>query len=127
MELSGGSETRSPAHDPASAGFRQKVLVDRRGAGLRVTWHPEAEICVLSIWRGDVCVGTFRLPIGEVADLSGFLSSVLSDWSLDVLADRAASQVQPPVASSPAADRPGTSMWDRLRRAGVALRKPSPV
>ncbi len=84
-------------------------------------------------------MATFRLPVGEVADLSAFLSCVLSDWSLDVLADRAAAQagsvaVPPaaaavpspdPAAGSPDPAAPGASLCDRLRRAGRALRSPS--
>lgn len=35
--------------------------MDDRGHGLRVSWHPRREIMVLSLWRDDVCVGTFRL------------------------------------------------------------------
>ena len=44
---------------------------DARGADrlLRVTWHPEAGVVVLSVWRDDRCVGTIRMPIADVPDL----------------------------------------------------------
>ncbi len=49
----------------ASAG---SIFLDPRGGGraLRMTWHPEAEVIVLSLWREKLCTGSFRLPIEEV-------------------------------------------------------------
>ncbi|MGH8968914.1 MAG: hypothetical protein ACRDV1_03090 [Actinomycetes bacterium] len=48
-----------------------ELMADARGAGrfLRVTWHHEADLVVLSLWRQDVCAGTFRLPRAEVPHL----------------------------------------------------------
>ena len=48
-----------------------EVFLDARGAGrsLRVTWHAEAGVVVLSLWRHTVCAGTFRLPADEVPAL----------------------------------------------------------
>lgn len=48
-----------------------EVFLDERGDGrtLRVSWHPEADLVVLSLWRQGVCAGTFRLPMTEVPDL----------------------------------------------------------
>ena len=31
------------------------------GRALRLTWHHEADVVVLSLWRDDICAGTFRL------------------------------------------------------------------
>lgn len=53
------------------------VYLDARGDGraLRVTWHHEEQpdgptgVVVLSLWRENVCVGTFRMPAEEVPDL----------------------------------------------------------
>ena len=52
-----------------------EVFLDARGdgRGLRVSWHPDAEVVVLSLWRGGTCAGTFRLPIEEVPELVGVL------------------------------------------------------
>ena len=33
------------------------------------TWHHEAGLVVLSLWRDNVCAGTFRLEVDEVPDL----------------------------------------------------------
>jgi hypothetical protein len=58
---------------PAAA----SVFLDARGAdrALRVTWHGEADLVVLSMWRENVCVGSFRLAASEVPGLIAFLSS----------------------------------------------------
>jgi hypothetical protein len=107
-----------PGSDADAPALRRKLLVDARGVTMRLTWHPEVETCVVSLWHGLVCAASFRLPISEVADLSGFLTTVLGDWSLDVLADRAAHQPGPAAAdaavpagspqssSQPSSDRP---------------------
>jgi len=60
---------------PAAA----SIFLDARGAerALRVSWHTEADLVVLSMWRENVCVGSFRLAIEEVPDLIGFLSAGL--------------------------------------------------
>lgn len=50
---------------------RSVVVPDVRddGRALRVTWHPEADVVVLSLWRGNVCVGTSRLTPQDAAAL----------------------------------------------------------
>jgi hypothetical protein len=58
---------------------RRDVFLDERGAGLRVTWHPERDLVVLSVWQGDGCVGTFRLAVRDVPRLSGLLAAALDD------------------------------------------------
>jgi hypothetical protein len=56
------------------------MFLDERGTGLRVTWHPERDLVVLSVWQDDRCVGTFRLPVQDVPRLSGLLAAALGDW-----------------------------------------------
>ena len=41
---------------------------------MRVTWHPEADVVVLSLWRDHVCTGTFRL---EISDVSSFIDTLV--------------------------------------------------
>ncbi|UAL30072.1 hypothetical protein K8W59_00475 [Nocardioides rotundus] len=55
------------------------VFLDSRGSdrALRVTWHSEAGVVVLSLWRGNVCAGSFRLPADEVPDLIDLLRAGL--------------------------------------------------
>lgn len=47
---------------------RGEVFLDQRGEAraLRVAWHPEAEVVVLSLWQGNRCSGSFRLPAPDV-------------------------------------------------------------
>lgn len=47
------------------------AFLDTRGGSraLRVSWHTEADVVVLSLWRAGICAGTFRLGIDEVPDL----------------------------------------------------------
>ena len=49
----------------------RSIFIDPRAGdrALRVTWHQEAEVVVLSLWRENVCAASFRLSIEEVPDL----------------------------------------------------------
>ena len=57
------------------------VFPDLRGDGrsLRATWHQEQQVVVLSLWRNNVCVSTFRLSADEVPDLIGLLRQGLDE------------------------------------------------
>lgn len=55
---------------------RRTLFVDERGVGLRTSWHPERGV-VLSLWREDVCVGTFSLEPEEAGRLVAFLGAHL--------------------------------------------------
>jgi hypothetical protein len=57
-----------------------EVFLDSRGAGraLRVSWHSEADVVVLSLWAGGTCSGSFRLPVEDVPDLIDALREGLS-------------------------------------------------
>ena len=47
-----------------------QVFLDPRGEdrSLLVTWHQESQLVVLSLWRDNVCAGTFRLAADEVPE-----------------------------------------------------------
>lgn len=47
------------------------MLADQRGGGrwMRATWHGEADVMVLSLWRDTGCVGTIRLERTQIAEL----------------------------------------------------------
>jgi hypothetical protein len=51
------------------------LFLDDRGSdrGLKVSWHQEAAVVVLSVWRDNVCAASFRLAIDEVPDLIALL------------------------------------------------------
>jgi hypothetical protein len=55
------------------------VFLDPRGQDrtLRVTWHQESQLVVLSLWRDNVCAGTFRLTADEVPELIALLRAGL--------------------------------------------------
>jgi hypothetical protein len=60
---------------------RGEVFTDARGADrtLRVSWHHDAGLLVLSLWREGTCVGTFRLPTEAVPDLVKALADGLAE------------------------------------------------
>ncbi|GAW51066.1 MULTISPECIES: hypothetical protein [unclassified Nocardioides] len=55
------------------------IFLDARGGdrALRVSWHQESGLVVLSLWRENVCAGSFRLAIDEVPDLIDLLRAGL--------------------------------------------------
>ncbi|MDN5895185.1 MAG: hypothetical protein L0H93_14325 [Nocardioides sp.] len=57
------------------------IHVDARGGdrALKVTWHHDAGVVVLSMWRDNVCAATFRLAVDEVPDLIDALRSGLDE------------------------------------------------
>jgi hypothetical protein len=52
----------------APAPLGAEFFLDARGGArtLRVRWHREEGLVVLSLWRGPECTGTFRLEVEEV-------------------------------------------------------------
>ena len=65
------------------------IFLDARGGdrALRVSWHHEKGLVVLSLWRENVCAGSFRLPIDDVPDLIRTLRAGL-DAAYDVAVQR---------------------------------------
>jgi hypothetical protein len=63
----GHNEEVSPTWLPATG----EVFLDDRGPHrtLRLSWHHEDGLVVLSLWRGGLCTGTFRLDVDEVPAL----------------------------------------------------------
>ncbi len=61
------------------------VFLDARGTkrGMRVSWHHEAGLVVVSLWRADTCVGTLQLPHDEVPRLIAVLSEGLAEGYVD--------------------------------------------
>ena len=55
------------------------IFLDARGGdrALRVSWHQESGLVVLSLWRENVCSGSFRLSIDEVPALIEMLRAGL--------------------------------------------------
>ena len=57
------------------------MLGDVRGRSraLRASWHHEAGLLVLSLWRDDACVGTVRLSSREAIHLAEVIVAGLAD------------------------------------------------
>jgi hypothetical protein len=51
------------------------VLPDatRFGRTLRVSWHKDRSLAVLSVWESDTCVATFHVAAADIAALTGAL------------------------------------------------------
>jgi hypothetical protein len=60
---------------------RGEVFLDPRGEGrsLRVSWHRQESMLVLSLWQLGQCRATFRLEAEQVPDLIRALASGLAD------------------------------------------------
>ncbi len=54
-----------------------ETYADARGEGrrLRVAWHAERDVVVLSLWRDNLCTGTVQLGAAEAADLVNVLQA----------------------------------------------------
>lgn len=59
------------------------VFLDARGTErcLRVSWHHDRGLAVISLWRGDTCVGTLQLAREEVPGLITALAGGLAHGS----------------------------------------------
>ena len=70
------------------------VFLDARGGdrALRVSWHTEAGVVVLSLWHGNVCSGSFRIAVDEVPDLIDTLRAGLEQAYDVAVRDRRRSQ-----------------------------------
>jgi hypothetical protein len=66
---------------PARLHRRRDVVLDRRGEGraLRVTWHHEASVAVVSVWREDRCAGTVQIQADDVPALIAVLAEGLAE------------------------------------------------
>jgi hypothetical protein len=58
-----------------------EFFLDTRGdaRSLRVRWHHEDGLVLLSLWRGRECTGTFRLPVDDVPTLIDALRNGLDE------------------------------------------------
>jgi hypothetical protein len=62
--------------------FGRRVIVEdvrRDDTFMRVTWHAEDRIFVVSHWRGEVCVAATRVPIDAAPELVNLLVKGLAE------------------------------------------------
>ena len=66
------------------------IFLDARGTdrALRVSWHHESGLVVLSLWRDNVCAGSFRLAVDEVPDFIDVLRTGLDRAYTEALTHR---------------------------------------
>jgi hypothetical protein len=65
---------------------------------MRLSWYAGTGVAVFSIWHGDTCTGTFRLPIPELSRMIEVLTEGPPDAADDL---RAADAGAPTVAAGP--------------------------
>ena len=59
------------------------VFFDERddGRSMRLSYHADSAVFVLSLWRFDVCLGTFRLAADDAPELVQQLVESLAEQS----------------------------------------------
>jgi len=59
-----------------------EVFFDVRGAArsMRLSWYAESRVAVFSIWQGDRCTATFRLPMADLARMAETLEQGPQPW-----------------------------------------------
>ena len=60
---------------------RREWFADARGRSLRMTWHEDAQVLVVSIWQRDRCIGTFHLNPQDAARLTALGADVVRAWA----------------------------------------------
>jgi len=58
---------------------RREFIADGDHSALRATWHRESGFVVVSLWRGDTCVGTSHMTPKEAGRLATFITGGLAD------------------------------------------------
>jgi hypothetical protein len=82
---------------------RRTIVSDPRGDDryLRVAWHPEQSVVVLSHWHNEVCVATSTVGLADLPRLIGLLADAVGD------ADQSYSAgISPPLSGRKADRRP---------------------
>jgi len=66
---------------PRSDRVRRRWFADARDGARRMelSWHPDERLVIASLWHGDVCRATFRLPVEEAGTVIGVLADALGD------------------------------------------------
>jgi hypothetical protein len=97
-----------------SRGSQGEVFLDARGNGraLRLTWHHEVDLVVLSLWREDFCVGTFRLSAEDVNAFIDALVDGIRDAPGTQTPQTAEGETLPPAQRSVDTDEPAPLFGD---------------
>jgi hypothetical protein len=84
MVVDGDTLHNRPMAGTTALPVRGEVFHDVRdeGRALRLSWHHEGEVVVLSIWREHRCVATFQLGKDDVPAVIASLASGLAEGYL---------------------------------------------
>ena len=85
--------------------FARRVIVEdvrRDDSFMRVTWHDESGVFVVSHWDGEVCCAATRVPVDAVPDLVNLFVRGLAESS--------------GAPTTTAATQQRASVFDRLRK-----------
>ncbi|MFI0418468.1 hypothetical protein [Spongiactinospora sp. 9N601] len=93
-----------------------EVFFDSRGQErvLRVTWHDGT--LVLSLWRGEMCTASFRMPLEDVGRLIDTLDDGYVEAGGDQLVESGQHAVQPQEGEHYSGDYPETGHYARPRQ-----------
>lgn len=83
------------------------VFADARGDDrtMRVSWHAESGVAVVSLWAGRMCRASFRLPVSEIPRLIAALGPMAARGpTRDGPAQDGPPSVAPPAPTEPPAD-----------------------
>jgi hypothetical protein len=91
------------------------VFTDARGGdrAMRVSWHAESGMVVVSLWAGRLCRASFRLPAADVPRLLGTLATAASETAppaVTATGGPAGTATEP--SAMPQPDRPATDPPD---------------
>lgn len=64
---------------PRAIVSRSRAFFPTSHSDLRVTWHPEADTLVLSMWSGERCAGSAPLSAADVGRLLAFVAQSLAE------------------------------------------------
>ena len=80
METGATTPSEQPLADVLTLPAHGEVLPDARGGGrwVRVSWHQEADLVVLSLWREGTCVGTAQITRDNIPVMVNALISGLA-------------------------------------------------
>ena len=69
-----------------------EIFADVRGDGrtMRVSFHADRDVVVVSLWAGTMCRGSFRLSTADAARLRGMLDDFQERAAAEVPRQRAA-------------------------------------
>jgi hypothetical protein len=73
------SERSGVLMTPRAVVSRRREFFPTSHSDLRVTWHPEADTLVLTLWSGGRCTGSAPLGAADAGRLTAFITCRLAE------------------------------------------------